>query len=32
MPKVKVSATVDAERLKQAKAITGCQSVSEDLD
>jgi hypothetical protein len=32
MAKVKISATVDPARLETAKALTGCDSVSEVLD
>lgn len=32
MAKVKVSATVDPDRLARAKQLTGCENVSEVLD
>jgi hypothetical protein len=32
MPKVKISATVDPDRLEKAKQLTGCENVSEVLD
>jgi hypothetical protein len=32
MAKVKISATVDPQRLERAKELTGCESTSEVLD
>lgn len=32
MSKVKISATVDPDRLQRAKELTGCESTSEVLD